>query len=221
MEKYKIVLEGTGCELVYGENPNNLNSIEELLGLDSNKFLSAIFPDSYASVICIYNSKNECVEELQIRDNIKIIHSSSIYNIHEFENDGSFHLREHLALSDNDFNILIKGRGTFGEVNIECKPILENIFLLSGGESEEISESMPEQIIIGLVVCDNPDQRKFFMDSLEYGFAFDEIKNAEGIDYAQKGFTLNEFEIIENILNHTHIFDNSNINVQGKIERIK
>ena len=108
------------------------------------------------------------------------------------------------------------GKGTFGEVDIDEVPSEKNIFLIGNYLREEISVELPEPIVVGIVICDSPAQKEFFVNMVGYHFDVEALKE-DGVisagDMIAFGYS-NVDEIINDIIEKSKIWNTSNCNIE-------
>ena len=110
----------------------------------------------------------------------------------------------------------MQGRGTFGEVVVDEVPNENNIFLIGNYLRDEISVELPEPIVVGVVVCDSPEQKDFFVNMVGYHFDVEALKE-DGVisagDMIAFGYS-NVDEIINDIIEKSKIWNTSNYSIE-------
>ena len=209
-KNYKLELWGCGAELAYGPNPDNVQDTSELLSGDYNSVISIDLSVSGQWII-VSDQNGDTMKEIDAKQ-LSVV-NGGVFN----GSDDRFTLRnDWIAGESNLYKIIMQGRGTFGEVVVDEVPNENNIFLIGNYLRDEISVELPEPIVVGVVVCDSPEQKDFFVNMVGYHFDVEALKE-DGVisagDMIAFGYS-NVDEIINDIVEKSKIWNTSNYSIE-------
>lgn len=209
-KNYKLELWGVGVEFAYGPNPDNVQVISELLSGDYNAVIS-IDLSGRDQWIIVSDQNGDTIKEIDVKQ-LSVV-NAGVFN----GSDDRFTLRNHwIGGESNLYKIIMHGRGTFGEVVVDEVPNENNIFLLGNYSRGEISVKLPDPIVVGVVICDSPEQKDFFVNMVEYHFDIEALKE-DGVisagDMIAFGYS-NLDEIINDIVEKSKIWNTSNYSIE-------
>lgn len=243
MSKYTLELNGrSGYQYLTGKNSNGATETSELLQNDCKSITFMPFGGFLDNKIGIYEGNKE-VESKTIKelwgDGKTPDKTWKTFNMAFLVSDSDLDFQQdyidifgnrHLEQDENDFGILISGKGLFGTINIDEILDLKNItYVLGRVDPDEVFfydyEFADCGVVLGILQPENEEIEniiKYINENWDcHSFEDWLIENNEFRSLLEKaGIEPVKSEVRRIIKESIKLFDSTNVSIEGSVERL-